>query len=131
MGAGCGVTELEALMETVGRSGYLFHAFQVDRYGPEVLAAVHDFGGCADVVILFDEERACAYRTPTGTGIDTFAPTHVYWSYASSPVWTLRALVTLPPPGHPDAPSGLTPAPSGLGLPIEGRQPVRVRKRGR
>lgn len=123
--------ELDALMETVGKGGFVFHAFQVDRHGPEVLAAVHDFGGCADVVILFDEERACAYRTPTGPAVDLFAPTQVYWSYASGPVWTLRALVTLAPPGHPDAPSGLTGAPPGLGLPVMGRLPVRVRMRGR
>jgi hypothetical protein len=123
--------ELDVLMETIGRAGYVFHAFQVDRHGPDVLAAVHDFGGCADVVILVDADRACAYRIRTGPAVDLFAPTHVYWSYAAGPVWTLRALVTLAPPGHPDAPSGLHLAPPGLGLPVQGRLPVHVRKRGR
>ncbi len=123
--------ELDVLMATVGKRGFVFHSFRVDRHGPDVLAAVHDFGGCADVVILFDDDRACAYRTPTVPGIDLFAPTHVSWSYASSPVWTLRALLTLAPPGHPDAPSELHDAPPGLGLPVEGRMPVRVRMRGR
>jgi len=124
-------TELDALMATVGKRGFVFHSFRVDRHGPDVLAAVHDFGGCADVVILVDEDRAVAYRTPTGPGIDVFSPSQVYWSYAAGPVWTLRALVTLPPPGHPDAPSGLMEAPSRLGIPGDSRAPVRVRKRGR
>jgi hypothetical protein len=123
-------SELEVLMETIGHRGFLFHSFGSDRHGPKVLAAVRDFGGCADVVIMIDAEHACAYRTPTGAGIDVFAPSHVYWSYAAGSVWTLRALVTLAPPGHPDAPGELSVAPDGLGLPKDGRLPVRVRKRG-
>ena len=127
-----GVTgELAALIEEVGKRGFMLHAFRVDQHGPEILAAVLTVDGCADVVILLGKERACAYRTPTGPGFDVFAPTQVYWSYASSPVWTLRALLTLPPHGHPAAPRRLTDAPRGLGLPAEGRLPVRLRKRGR
>jgi len=121
--------ELAVLIERIGRSGFLLHSFQGDRHGPDVLAAVRDFGGIADVVIMFDAERACAYRTPTGPGIDIFAPTKVLWSYASSAVWTLRALVTLAAPGHPDAPTELTAAPPGLGVPREWRERVRIRKR--
>lgn len=122
--------ELDVLMETIGKRGFLFHAFRGDRHGPELFAAVRDFGGCADVVILVDEDHACAYRTPTGPDIDPFNPSQIYWSYAASPIWTLRALLTLAPPGHPDAPSGITDVPSGLGIPATDRLPVRVRKRG-
>jgi hypothetical protein len=124
-----GTGELDVLLEVLGKAGFLFHAFRVDRHGPEVLAAVFEFGGIADVVILHTEQYAAAYRAPIGPGIDEFAPTHVYWSYASSPVWTLRALLTLAAPGQPDAPSEVAEAPPGLGLPTTGRLPVRMRKR--
>jgi hypothetical protein len=121
--------ELAALIEKIGKSGFLLHSFQGDRHGPDVLAAVRDFGGVVDVVIMFDEQRACAYRTPSGPGVDVFGPRHVFWSYASSAVWTLRALLTLAAPGQPDAPSELNPAPFALGVPQEWRERVRVRKR--
>lgn len=121
--------ELAALIEKIGKSGFMLHSFQGDRHGPDVLAAVRDFGGTVDVMIMFDAERACAYRTPTGPDIDVFEPHHVLWSYASSAVWTLRALLTLAAPDHPDAPVELLQAPNGLGVPHEWRERVRVRKR--
>jgi hypothetical protein len=123
--------EFAALIKEVGRRGFMLHAFRVDHHGPDILAAVLTFDRCADVVILLDEDHARAYRTPTGRNVDLFAPTQVYWSYASSPVWTLRALLTLEPPGDPNAPGQLIDAPRGLGLPARGRLPVRLRKRGR
>ena len=121
--------ELAALIKLIGTNGFMLHSFQGDRHGPDVLAAVRDYGGSSDVVIMFDEDRACAYRTPSGPGIDVFGPSQVYWSYASSAVWTLRAMLTLDPPGRPDAPRDLTPAPNGLGVPREWRQRVRLRRR--
>src|SRR2546423_2308710 len=121
--------ELATLITLIGKSGFMLHSFQGDRHGPDVLAAVRDYGGIADVVILFDEDRAFAYRTPSGPGVDIFGPEKVFWSYASSSIWTLRALLTLAPPGHPDAPTELTPAQRGLGIPPEWRERVRLRKR--
>jgi hypothetical protein len=129
-GTALGMTdELAALIERIGKNGFLLHSFQGDRHGPDVFAAVRDFGDTADVMIMFDADRAVAYRTPTGPGIDIFAPAQVFWSYASGAVWTLRALLTVAAPGHPDAPAELTPAPRGLGVPCEWRERVRVRKR--
>jgi hypothetical protein len=119
------VTELDALLETAGRRGYLWHMFRTDRHGPEVLAGVCRHDGCADVFVLLDTEHARAYRTPTGPDIDLFAPTLVFWWYGASPVWTLRALLTLPAPG---AAGALVPAPAGLGIPGD-RTPVRIRHR--
>jgi hypothetical protein len=119
--------ELDALLERIGKSGFLLHAFHVDQYGPDILAAVYNHrSGLADVLILFDEHTACAYRTPTGEGIDVFDPERVYWWYGTHPVHTLRALLTLAPPGHPDAPAILAGAPRGYGLPHQARTPVHV-----
>src|SRR5262249_40751544 len=85
--------------------------------------------GTADVVILFDERAACAYRTATGPDVDAFAPELVSWWYSSSPVWVLRAMISLPQPGHPDEPNMLMAPPRGYALPKAGRMPVRVRMR--
>jgi len=122
------VTELDGLLETVGKRGYLWHMFRADQHGPEVLAGVLQHGGCADVFVFSGGDHAHAYRAPTGRHADVFAPIQVYWWYRASPVWTLRALLTLPAPGDPDAPDTLTPVPPGLGVPGD-RVPVRIRRR--
>lgn len=119
------MTELDALLEMAGRRGYLWHMFRTDRHGPEVLAGVCQHQHCADVFVLFGADSARAYRMPTGPDTDLFAPTGVYWWYGASPVWTLRALLTLPPP---DDLGTLVRPPPGLGVPGE-RVPVRMRRR--
>lgn len=124
--------ELDALLGEIGRRGYLLYSFRTDLHGPEILAAVYDYGGTADVVVLFAADHAVAYRTPTGPGLDVFAPERVYWMYGGSPIWTLRALLTLAPPADPHAPTALVEAPPGLRRPTAERLPVRiVRRRGR
>jgi hypothetical protein len=122
-------TELDELLGRIGRQRFLAHAFRSDHNGPDALAFVHRWpDGTADVVILFDGERASAFRT-AGTGADVFAPELVSWWYASKPVWTLRALIALPEPGHPDEPVELRRPPPECILPEDIRMPVRVRAR--
>ncbi|HEU5474170.1 MAG TPA: hypothetical protein VFV67_26285 [Actinophytocola sp.] len=104
--------------------------FQSDNNGPDVVAGVFKWNECADVYVLQDCEHAHAYRLPTrATEDDVFAPAKVLWWYGACPVWTLRALLTLPGPEDPEAPADLEPAPPGAGVPGE-RMPVRMRKRG-
>jgi hypothetical protein len=122
------VTELDALLEKVGALGFTVHMFRTDQHGPEVLAGVFQHPGCADVFVFASNEYAHAYRLPTGADTDVFAPTRVYWWYGASPVWTLRALLTLPEPGQSSAPDTLIPAAPGLGIPGD-RMPVRMRRR--
>ena len=128
MDAVASVTELDALLEKAGKLGYLWHMFRTDQHGPEVLAGVYQRSGSADVFVFSSDEYAHAYRLPTDTDTDVFAPTRVYWWYGASPVWTLRALLTLPEPGRPDAPDTLIVAPPGLGIPGD-RMSVRMRRR--
>lgn len=105
------VTELDALLEIAAERGYLLHT---GRHSSEILAGVFQHHDCADVFIFADAEHAYAYRLPTGTDTDLFAPTKVYWWYSANPVWTLRALLALPTPDQPDAPHTLIPTPSGI-----------------
>jgi hypothetical protein len=122
-------TELDELLDRMGRQRFLSYAFRPDRDGPEVAAFVHYWaGGTADVAIVFDEARASAFRT-AGSGADVFAPELVSWWYASKPVWTLRALLALPEPGHPDEPVELMHPPPECVLPAGRRMPVLVRAR--
>lgn len=111
------VTELDALLEFADKCGYVRHK---PRTG--VLAGVLHHHDCADVFVFTDAEHAHAYRLPTGTDIDVFIPTLVYWWYGANPVWTMRALLTLPAPDQPDAPQTLIPAPSGVWIWVAGNR---------
>jgi hypothetical protein len=132
MQAAVDVHELDALLEEVGKRGFMWHHFRVDRHGPDVLAGVFQWDGCADVVVLTDDEGSHAYRTPTNQATDIFDPSQVYWWYGGSVevgmVWVLRALLTLPRPDTPDGLLPLRPAPPETGVPGD-RIPVRLRKR--
>jgi hypothetical protein len=89
---------------------------------------VFQHSGCADVFVLSGGEHAHAYRVPTGRHVDVFTPTRVYWWYGASPVWTMRAALTLPEPADPEAPDALISVPPGLGI-AGNRMPVKVRRR--
>ena len=126
------VDELDVLIERAGKSGYMWHQFRVDRHGPDVLAGVFQWGVCADVVVLTDDETSHAYRLPTGPETDVFSPSHVHWWYGRSSnvgmVWVMRALLTLPRPDEPDGLPPLFPAPPHSGVSGE-RIPVHLRRR--
>lgn len=107
------MTELDALLELADERGYT-------KPTPQTRVLHHN--DCADVLVLTDDEHAYAYRLPTGADIDVFTPTLVYWWYNANPVWTLRALLTLPTPDQPNAPHTLTPAPSGVWIWIAGNR---------
>lgn len=116
------VTEWDALLATAIERGYLWQVFRTDRHGTEVLAGVRHHSASADVIVLPGADVAHAYRLPAGADTDVFTPARVYWWYGASPVWTLRALLTLPAPDDPGAPRTLHPAPPGAGIPVTARR---------
>jgi hypothetical protein len=132
---GMTTTEFDELLDRLGRLCFMEHCFRVDRHGPDSVAFVREWPSpttgprVVDVVILFDEERASAFRTAIGPGMDVFAPEWVSWWYQAKPVWTLRAMIALPTPGHPDEPKQLGPPPPECTLPEDARRAVRVRGR--
>lgn len=98
--------EIDALLAKLSRSMWALWVFG-PKHGPDIVAAVRRWPTCADVVILRGEtggNDATAFRTPAMLGTDPFMPELVSWQYHSSAVWTLRAVLALPAPGHPEAP---------------------------
>jgi hypothetical protein len=71
---------------------------------PNAMASVFRWDGYADVVALFPEQDAYAYRAPVTEHADPFNPAFVLWVYGGDPVWTIRGLLALSPPGSPHAP---------------------------
>jgi hypothetical protein len=124
-------TELYEVITEVGRAGFAVHSYRIDHDGPLVVAMVLVRGGYADVVVLHDEHRAYAYRTPTGAGWDVLDPTQVCWDCPGKPVRALRAVLDLPAPGEQAAPTVLYVPQSGLCLPVARRGALlTVRHRG-
>jgi hypothetical protein len=123
--------ELYEVITEVGRAGFLVHSYRIDRDGPLAVAMVLDRGDCADVVILHDERRAYAYRTPTGDGQDVLDPDQVCWDCPGQPVRALRAVLGLAAPGENAAPTVVYAPQPGLCLPAERRgAKLTIRRRG-
>lgn len=118
-------TELDVLLELLGKR-WMLHFFG-ERRRPHTIAAVYHWTDRADVVILWGEDTAIAYRMPITPDADVFAPHRVHWWYGGSAVWVLRAVLTLAVPGHPTAPDTLIEPPPSLRIPPEQRRPVHIR----
>ncbi|MGI8313348.1 hypothetical protein [Saccharopolyspora hattusasensis] len=101
------------------------------RWGPEdspqLWAAMFKWLDCADVFILRSEAKANAYRVPTPDGDGIFNPGRVFYQYHASPLWTLRAILALPEPRHPEAPTGIEGAAPECLLPERLSKPVVLR----
>lgn len=73
------------------------------RWGPEhaleLVAAYFRWRTCTDVLLLRGADSATGYRVPT-TGGEIFNPTVVAYQYHDNPLWTLRAMLSLPAPGE-------------------------------
>jgi hypothetical protein len=69
------------------------------RENPQVVASVLRHPACVDVIALFGETEALAYRSPAGPGDDPLRPRLLTWVYAGAPTWTIRAALALPEPG--------------------------------
>ncbi|MEV6226828.1 hypothetical protein AB0L88_02905 [Saccharopolyspora shandongensis] len=122
-------SEIDQLLAELRRQGWAVWVFG-PKADPDIVAAVHRWQTCADVVILRGEDGehdATAYRTPTLPGADPFVPELVSWQYHSSAVWTLRAALALPIPGDAQAPIAvLRPDPLCF-LPADLGRPVTIR----
>jgi hypothetical protein len=98
------------------------------RAQPDALVAVHRAQRWADVVVLRGQDRAAAYRTPTGPHDDPFQATRVVWHYLGDAERTLCALLTIPPDVLASAPY---PLPRECRIPEVQHRPLTIRLGGK
>ncbi len=80
-----------------------------------------------DLLTVLDFDRVITARVPTRGSVDVFAPEVVVWAYEGPPQPTLRALLALVHPEHPEAPTFEYPAPAGLQVPRARQRPMTIR----
>lgn len=103
-------------LEFVARDGYAF-LYWPHWSDPDAVVAFRVWPGLGvtDVISLVHEEFAFGYRALTPRGVDFLHPAHVlYVTEGPSPVHVVRAILTLPAPGHPAGPSEVDPPPPGI-----------------
>lgn len=95
----------EVLAQLTRQRRWLAH-FYGGRTTPHLIAFTFEWRGtsCADVVLIHSEHKAAAYRTPVDARTDILRPDLVCWSYEGLALWVMRAVLSIPPPTHADAP---------------------------
>lgn len=118
---------LEYWLETLRRRRWTLHLGGSDSRHPDWMAAHLRWPEATDVVIIRDEGDATAFRVPADGAADVLDPSWVTWVYSAGAVWTVRAVLTLPPPGAAGEPVCLMCAPTACRIPLVGRRPVTMR----
>lgn len=95
--------ELEHWLAELRRQRWT-HVYLPDRDNPQVVTSIRRWQDGVDVIALFNPQDALAYRAAMDLRDDPFNPHLVTWVYAGLPVWTIRAALALPEPGHPGEP---------------------------
>lgn len=99
------VLELHALLSELRRRGWTLVLWG-PQHAPELMGAVLRWQYVTDVLLIRNVCDATGYRVPTHRESDViFNPDVVLYQYHQSPLWTLRAMLALPPPGTPNAPT--------------------------
>lgn len=124
--AGCLSPEVEQLLLDVLADGFTVYCCG-SRTAPTALVAAYGWPHCVDLITIRDFTRITAARVPKRGAVDVFAPEVVVWAYEGAPQWTLRALLNLVHPQHPDAPRGEYPAPPSLHIRRAEQRPMTIR----
>ena len=122
------VLELQDLFGELRRRGWTLILWG-PRTSPSLMGAMFQWRDCADVLLVRSQHRATGYRVPTPRGGgEVFNPDVVLYQYHQSPLWTLRAMLSLPRPGIPGAPvTAETPKAPECFLPENLPRPVLIR----
>ncbi|WP_130344751.1 hypothetical protein [Herbihabitans rhizosphaerae] len=93
-------SELDHWIDELRRRRWSFYYFP-NRHAPEIVAAVWLWHECADVILLYREDKMVAFRTPD-VG-DPLCPEWVTAFYGTddqtTTVWVIRWALGLPEPG--------------------------------
>ena len=96
------------------------------RSAPTALAASYHWENCVDHLVIKSCDRVAAARVPKLGRVDVFAPEVVVWAYEGPAECTMRALLNLVHPQHPDAPTDVYPAPRSLHIPRHQQRPMSI-----
>lgn len=118
--------EVEGLLLDVVADGFVVYCCG-RRNAPTALAASYEWEDYVDLVTIRRFDRVTAARVPKRGRVDVFAPEVVVWAYEGPAEHTLRALLNLVHPQHPDAPTASYPAPPSLHIPRHEQRPMRIR----
>lgn len=119
-------SEVDALLDELRQQGWESYVFG-PRDDPSAVGMAYRWDTCADVLVLHAEDEASAYRMPLCPNADLFAPTSVSWHYHAPAEWTIRAALSLPRPGTPDAPLAMLTPPPHCGVPAHLRRRMTIR----
>jgi hypothetical protein len=98
-----------------------------DRHAPHVLIAAYDWGSYIDVINIRGADRVTAARLPAYDGLNIFAPCQAVWHHMGTLESSVTAMLRLPPPSHPNAPTITYPAPVTLFVASHEQQPMTVK----
>lgn len=119
-----GTYEAFAALKNAGFTAYCCG----DRHAPHVLVAPYVWGDSyVDVVNARGADRVTTARLPRSGGLDIFAPHQVVWHYMGAVEPAVAALLRLPHPDHPNAPTVAYQAPLTLFVSSDEQRPMSVK----
>ena len=120
------VPEVDELLVAVTRDGFTLRYCNGLRE-PTLIVGTYDWGSWVDLVVIRAVDDVISARIPVTAGTEVFAPDTIVWAYVGDAEHALRALLELPHPDHPRAPTASVPAPRSLHVPAAREAPVTVR----
>jgi hypothetical protein len=115
----------ELLWEFAGDGFSLY--FCGGRTQPTVIVGAYEWEDYIDIVNIRGENRVTAARVPRRGKVDLFNPEAIVWLYQGNIDPTIRAMMKLVHPDHPDAPVAAHPPPDDLHVPRAEQRPLTIR----
>lgn len=117
---------VDDLLAAVARDGFTLRYCNGSE-APTLMVGTYDWGAYIDLVVIRAIDDVVTARIPTAQVEDVFAPKVMVWLYQGDAEPALKALLDLPHPEHPDAPTTPVPAPAALRVPAARQAPVTLR----
>ncbi|WIV57864.1 hypothetical protein [Amycolatopsis nalaikhensis] len=119
--------DTEELLWEFARDGFSLY-FCGGRSQPTIIVGAYEWEDYVDIVNIRGENRVTAARVPRRGEVDIFSPETIVWFYQGNVDLTLKAMLRLVHPEHPDAPTTEHPPPSDLHVPRAEQRPMTIRR---
>ncbi len=119
-------TEVDRLLTAIVRRGFTMRYCNGPQR-PTLIVGTYDWNAFTDLVVLRGIDDVISARIPTAEVTNIFMPEVIVWLYASDAQQALQALLDLPPPKHPLAPTTRSSAPLAVHVPAARQAPVTIR----